>query len=163
MSRTVRNVATLASAVIVLLFAVSCDDDDIIGLDDPDYNATLIPANEPAPASSGTGSGTATFVDNGAQIDYSLSVTGLTAVNGAHIHLGVAGVNGPIIFNLFNPVAAGGAANGVIATGIITNVTNANISLDSLRVLFNNGNAYVNVHTNQFPGGAIRDQVRRVP
>jgi len=159
MRRTVRNAATLASAVMVLLFAVSCDD-DILGLDDPDYNATLIPGNEPAPASSGTGSGTATFEDNGAQIEYSISVTGLTAVNGAHIHLGAAGVNGPIIINLFNPVTAGGAANGVIATGTITNVTNANVSLDSLRVLFNNGNAYVNVHTDQFPGGAIRDQVR---
>jgi hypothetical protein len=33
------------------------------------------------------------------------------------------------------------------------------VSLDSLRVLFNNGNAYTNVHTTANPGGEIRDQV----
>lgn len=148
---------------MLVLFAVSCDDDDITGLDDPDYTATLVAANEPGGSSTATGTGTATFVDKGAQIDYSLSVTGLTAVNGSHIHLGAAGVNGPIIVNLLNPLNPGGAANGVIATGTITNVSNGNISLDSLRVLFNNGNAYVNVHTTQFPGGAIRDQIRPVP
>lgn len=163
MRRTVRNAATLASAVMVLLIAASCDDDDITGLGDPDFSATLIAANEPGGSSTATGTGTATFEDDGAKIEYAISVTGLTAVNGAHIHLGAAGVNGPIIINLLNPVTAGGAANGVIATGTITNVNNANVSLDSLRVLFNNGNAYVNVHTTQFPGGAIRDQVRPVP
>lgn len=34
--------------------------------------------------------------------------------------------------------------------------------IDSLRVLFNNGNAYVNVHTSADPGGEIRDQIRPV-
>jgi len=43
--------------------------------------------------------------------------------------------------------------------GSITNANNANVSLDSLRTLFNNGNAYVNVHTTANPGGEIRDQV----
>ena len=46
-----------------------------------------------------------------------------------------------------------------VAHGSITNANNANVSLDSLRVLFNNGHAYANVHTAAHPGGEIRDQV----
>jgi hypothetical protein len=163
MRRTVRIAAGVAAVMFVTVFATSCDEDDIGGLAAPDYTTTLIAANEPNGASTATGTGTATFVDNGAQIEYSLSVAGLTGVTASHIHLGAAGVNGGIMFNLFTPNGTTGAVNGVIATGIITNANNPNVSLDSLRVLFNNGNSYVNVHTTQFPPGAIRDQVRPVP
>ena len=38
-----------------------------------------------------------------------------------------------------------------------------NVSLDSLRVLFNNGNSYANVHTSAHPTGEIRDQIHPVP
>ena len=51
------------------------------------------------------------------------------------------------------------AKYGFVMSGTITNANNANVSLDSLRTLFNNGNAYVNVHTSVNPGGEIRDQV----
>ncbi len=68
-------------------------------------------------------------------------------------------MNTGVIFNLFLPQVATPTVNGVVGRGIITNANNANISLDSLRVLFNNGNAYVNVHTSANPGGEIRDQV----
>ena len=66
---------------------------------------------------------------------------------------------GNIIFNLFVPQVATRTVNGIVARGTINNANNSNISLDSLRVLFNNGNAYVNVHTTANPGGEIRDQV----
>jgi hypothetical protein len=84
----------------------------------------------------------------------------MTAVIASHIHgPAAAGVNAPVIINLFIPNVATGTLNGVVASGTITNANNANVSLDSLRVLFNNGNAYVNVHTSANPGGEIRDQV----
>ena len=70
-----------------------------------------------------------------------------------------AGVNTGVIINLFLPNVASGTLNGVVAHGTITNANNANVSLDSLRTLFNNGNAYVNVHTSANQGGEIRDQV----
>ena len=160
MRRTVRNAATLASVVMLVLFAVSCDDDDISGLDDPDYTATLIAANEVNPPSNATGTGIATFVDRGDHFEYSLSVTGLTGVTASHIHgPAAAGVNAGIIVNLFVPTAATGAVNGVIATGIITDASNPNFSVAALRTLFDAGNSYVNVHTTANAPGAIRGQI----
>jgi hypothetical protein len=159
MRKTVGIAAGMIGAAAVMVIASSCGS-DTTAPSPKTYVANLISANEPNGASTATGTGVASFVDNGDRIDYTLSVTGLTAVSASHIHLGAAGVNGGIIFNLFNPNNPSGPVNGVIAAGIITSANNQNVSLDSLRVLFNNGNAYVNVHTSQFPAGAIRDQVR---
>ena len=157
MRRTVRNAATLISAAVLVLFAVSCDDDDIAGLED-DYTATLLATNEIPPTTT-TGTGIATFEDEGDHIEWTLSVTGLTGIVDSHIHLGSSTQNGGIIINLFTPRVATGTVNGLLGTGTITAASNANVSLDSLRVLFNNGNSYVNVHTSQFGAGAIRGQV----
>ena len=66
---------------------------------------------------------------------------------------------GPVIFNMFLPNGPTGTLNGEVAHGTFTNANNVNISLDSLRVLFNNGHAYTNVHTSANQGGEIRDQV----
>ncbi|HEY3747142.1 MAG TPA: CHRD domain-containing protein, partial [Gemmatimonadaceae bacterium] len=65
--------------------------------------------------------------------------------------------------NLFLPNGATGVLNGRVAHGSITNANNAGISLDSLRVLFNNGHSYANVHTTAHPPGEIRDQIHLVP
>jgi hypothetical protein len=160
MRRTVRNAATVASAAMLVLFAVSCDDDDIAGLDDPDYTATLIAANEVNPPSTATGTGVATFEDRGTHFEYTLSVTGLTGVSASHIHgPAAAGANASVIINLFTPNGNTGAVNGVIATGIITDANNPNFTVAALRTMIDAGNAYVNVHTAQFPAGAIRGQI----
>lgn len=163
MRRTVRIAAGVVTAVFVTTFALGCDDDDIVGLDDPDYTATMNAANErPVGASTATGTGVATFVDRGTHFEYSLSVTGLTGVTASHIH-GPAGVdaNASVIINLFIPIAATGAVNGVIATGIITDANNPNFTVTALRTMIDAGNAYVNVHTTQFGPGAIRGQIVR--
>ena len=66
---------------------------------------------------------------------------------------------GPVYPNLLLPNGPTATLNGLITHGIISNANNATISLDSLRVLFNNGHAYANVHTSAHPSGEIRDQV----
>jgi len=160
MRKKVSLVAGVATALLLATLVVSCDDST--GPNSRTYTATLIGANE-VPPNTVTGTGVATFVDNTTQIDWSLSVTGLTAVSASHIHVGAATTAPPsnIVINLFTPNGATGTVNGVIATGIITAANNQSVSLDSLRTLFNNGNAYVNVHTTAIPGGAIRGQVAR--
>lgn len=157
MRRTVGTVAAIVGAAAIVLVVASCGSDST----GPHkvYIANLSPASE-VPAKTTTGTGVATFTDLGSEIDWTLTLTNMTGVIASHIHgPAAAGVNTGVIINLFLPNVATGTVNGEVAHGSITNANNANVSLDSLRVLFNNGNAYVNVHTSVNPGGEIRDQV----
>jgi hypothetical protein len=158
MRRTVGIAAGIIGAAAITLVAASCGTDST-GPGPKTYVANLSPANE-VPAKTTTGTGVATFVDNGSVIDWTLTLTNMTGVVASHIHApAAAGTNASVIINLFLPNVATGTVNGIVAQGTITNANNANVSLDSLRTLFNNGNAYVNVHTSVNPGGEIRDQV----
>lgn len=156
--RTVRIAAGVVGAAIIAFVVASCGDSTSPGK--KTFIANLSPANEVPPKTT-AGTGVATFVDLGSEIDWTLSLTNMTAVTASHIHVGAAGTApaANIIFNLFIPQVATPTVNGIVGRGIITNANNANVSLDSLRVLFNNGNAYVNVHTTANPPGEIRDQV----
>ena len=160
MRRTVRIAAGSAAAVAVTAFATSCGSSN--GPKLPTYTATLLESSEPTPTGV-TGTGTATFVDNGSSIDYELVVNGLTAISASHIHGQAAvKVNASVVVNLFSPNGPPfGQVNGVIARGTITNANNQSFTVDALRAMFIAGNAYVNVHTTAFPGGAIRGQIVR--
>ncbi len=161
MRRIVGVTAGIIGAAAIVAAAASCGSDST-GPANKTYVANLSPANE-VPAKTTTGTGVATFTDLGTEIDWTMNLTNMTGVIASHIHgPAAAGVNTGVIINLFLPNVATGTVNGEVAHGSITNANNANISLDSLRVLFNNGNAYVNVHTSANPGGEIRDQVHPV-
>lgn len=116
---------------------------------------------------------------DGTELTYRLSVANIENVFMAHIHQGAAGTNGPIVVWLYPSTATtpgpvgGGRLDGVIATGTITaeNLVGplAAQPLSALISLITDGNAYVNVHTNDgvaptntgpgdFPGGEIRGQ-----
>jgi hypothetical protein len=158
MRRTVGTLALgLIAAVGVAAVATSCGSST--APTNKTYVANLIAANEGSGHTS-PGSGVATFVDIGTEIDWTLTLTNMTGVFASHIHgPAAAGVAAGVIVNLFLPNGTTGTVNGVVARGTITNANNANVSLDSLRVLFNNGMAYANVHTTANPGGEIRDQI----
>jgi hypothetical protein len=158
MRRTVGTLALgLIAAVGVAAVATSCGSST--APTNKTYVANLIAANEGSGHTS-PGSGVATFVDIGTEIDWTLTLTNMTGVFASHIHgPAAAGVAAGVIVNLFLPNGTTGTVNGVAARGTITNANNANVSLDSLRVLFNNGMAYANVHTTANPGGEIRDQI----
>lgn len=157
MRRTVGVAAGIVGAAIFAVVAASCGSSTSPRA--KTYIATMSPANELPPKTT-TGTGITTFVDNGSEINWTMSLTGMTGVFASHIHLGSATVSGPVIFNLFIPNGTNTATlNGVVGSGTITNANNVTISLDSLRVLFNNGTAYVNVHTTANGAGEIRGQV----
>ena len=160
MRKTVSTLALgLIAAVAVAAVATSCGSGSTAPTNKT-YVATMLPANEVPTPKTTTGTGVATFVDMGNEIDWTMSLTGMTGVFASHIHLGNATTVGPVIFNLFIPNGTNTATlTGVVGSGTITNANNVNISLDSLRVLFNNGNAYVNVHTTANQAGEIRGQV----
>jgi hypothetical protein len=171
MRRTVSTVAlALIAAVAVAAVATSCGSDTTAPPANKTYIANLNTAAETPPGGTPlttTGTGVATFVDLGTEIDWTLTLTNMTGVFASHIHLGDATHVGPtagaVLINLFITNGPTGTVNGVVAHGSITNANNPNVSLDSLRVLFNNGNAYANVHTSLHTGGEIRDQIHLKP
>ncbi|MGE0145691.1 MAG: CHRD domain-containing protein [Planctomycetota bacterium] len=75
---------------------------------------------------------------------YELRVSGLTAT-AAHIHTGVVGANGPVLFPL-----VGGPTRWCGVTPRLSDASLTALTFDGL---------YVNVHTAAFPGGEIRGQI----
>lgn len=129
----------------------------------PSYTARMTGAQE-TPANNSKGSGTATFSIDGTKLHYSVSVKDLTgAPTAAHIHVGATGVAGPPVYTF--AIKAGSGMSGTISEGTVDLTTDASsgVSGDSLKKLLNNGNAYVNVHTKNFPAGEIRGQVMTKP
>jgi Cu/Zn superoxide dismutase len=147
----------LAASVVVI--AAARTSPDVPRPPDVKYAARMTGPSE-VPANTEKGWGTATFTLDGTNIHYNISAKDLTGpATGAHIHIGGPTVAGGVAYGF--KVAA--EESGTIANGTIdlTKPVSATISGDSLLMLFNNGNAYVNVHTAAHPGGEIRGQVTK--
>lgn len=128
------------------------------------YIATLNGANERPTPNTSTATGTATYVLTGNSLSYTIAVSGLTTpASAAHIHVGSAAVAGPVVV----PYTVAATQSGTVTAGTfdlsfpIVCGNNCSITGDSLKVLFNNGNAYVNVHNATYPGGEVRGQIIR--
>jgi hypothetical protein len=105
---------------------------------------------------------------DGTELSYKLIVANIENVTMAHIHLGAAGVNGPVVVWLYPsappPQLIEGRFDGVLAEGLITadDLVGplAGASMDDLIDAIRAGNTYVNVHTSQYPPGEVRGQIR---
>ena len=161
-----RNVLMFLAVVGVLGF-VACEDDED---DSNQYSATLNGAQERPTAVTTTATGTFTLTDNGSSMAYTLTVNGLPQnATAAHIHVAptrpgtnlpaAADTSGGVVVSL-NP--ATNCTTCTLAQGTLT-ATNftAPFTMDSLRVLLNNGRAYANVHTATNPAGHIRGNITR--
>ena len=84
-------------------------------------------------------------------ITYSLSWRGMGTPTQADIHLGARGVDGPVVLSLFTTAPATDDST----TGTVT-VTDPSL-LAALRS--NPSGFYADLHTNQFPSGAVRAQL----
>jgi hypothetical protein len=114
--------------------------------------ATLLGIAEvPAPgALAGLGSA-AVLVDQGrSMVCYTLHVVNTDFPTAAHIHEGAVDMVGPVVV----PFAAPTGEN---STGCVANVDAAVVS----RLMDNPSSFYVNVHTSEFPDGAVRGQLGR--
>jgi len=125
----------------------------------PGFIAILNGANERPTAVTTTGAGAAAFIVNGATVSYTVTFSRLTGPpSGAHIH-GPGNATQAVGVLVDFPTAGQTLNNGVLTgTFTVSSIRNS-VTLDSLLVLMRNGNAYVNVHTTQFPGGEIRGQL----
>jgi len=105
--------------------------------------------------------------NDGESLHYKLIVANLVNTLQAHIHVGPAGEIGPVVAFLYPdappPQLIPGAFSGVLAQGVITDGDLigplAGMSLDDLIEAFEDGLAYVNVHTVANPVGEIRGQL----
>ena len=104
----------------------------------------------PAPGDpDGKGSATVTLDSAKGEICYDVTVEGIAAPTAAHIHEGAAGAAGPPVITL-DPAKIGQGEN------CLTGQQAADIE----RIGANPSGFYVNVHTADFPGGAVRGQLQ---
>lgn len=138
------------------------DDDDL------EFEAVLTGANEVPPnASETTGKAELEVNSDQTMIEFELEVEdgiNIFGEAGAHIHCGAVGVNGPIV--AFFAARVQGGFDGRVqveatltAANIVNITTPCGATLEALVQSMRDGNAYVNVHTNEFPGGVIRGQI----
>lgn len=149
---------TFIPILAIAALTPACDDE---GPDDDRYEATLSGSNE-VPANQSNATGTATFTDRGGSFDFRIDVQNIDFANAAHIHVGVAGVNGGVLVPLFGGSTTAADFSGRLVTGSFTaaDITASfDISMDELRDLMRTGGVYVNVHTSAIPGGEIRGQI----
>lgn len=111
-----------------------------------DVKVTLSGASEVPPVTtSASGSGTISVADDGT-VSGSVMTTGIQGT-AAHIHLGAAGKNGPVIVPFTKEGDTYKAPPG------------AKLNADQMTA-FKVGELYVNVHSAANPGGEIRGQLR---
>jgi hypothetical protein len=129
--------------------------------------AQLSGGNEVPPPSTATGAhGNARVVIDRAagRITYTVNVYNLpTGLTGAHIHVGPAGSNGPIIFD-FRPQQLGisndfALSGSVTAADLRANAATGINSFEDAIFAIASGVTYVNVHTQAVPSGEIRGQL----
>ena len=106
----------------------------------------LTGANEvPAVSTSASGSGRITVAADGA-VSGSVKTTGIAATM-AHIHVGSAGKNGPVIV----PLSKGADGSWSVPAG-------AKLTAEQMKS-YQAGELYVNVHSDAYKGGEIRAQL----
>ena len=147
----VRLLALSATAAAFALAGCATVEEAVAEKTTNTYRATLTGAQQPGGGDrEGAGRAEISISDNFGQICYDLNdIRGIGPITAAHIHRGAAGVNGPPVFTLKRANEGGykGCSDG------------AEWTQDRIE---NNPQAfYVNVHTAEYPNGAIRGQLRR--
>ena len=130
---------------------------------------THLTGSEEVPARDTGAQGQAIFriSEDGTSISYKINVANIENVTQSHIHLAAAGSNGGIVAWLYPPAPPlqliPGRSQGTLGEGEITAASLVGSltgkPLSDLITAMQNGGAYVNVHTTQFPPGEIRGQI----
>jgi CHRD domain len=104
--------------------------------------------------------------EDNSRVSYWLNVTGIKKINEAHIHNGSQGQSGDILVSLLSKSksAKGGTSSPEI--DFSGNISKRDLrgelegkDISDLVSLMSNGSAYVNIHTDKYPKGAIRGQI----
>lgn len=119
----------------------------------------------PPVATTGHGFFTATLNADETMLTFSVTIIGMdvSTIFQAHIHVGRAGINGPVILFLFNVATQGTWTNPVTGTLTQANliprpaqgINNFTDFVSKLKA----GETYANAHTPPHPGGEVRGQI----
>jgi hypothetical protein len=117
------------------------------------YTTQLLTENEVPPRTAASFGQTQIKVRNDGTIEFKTHIVNPAAETfiAGHIHFGAVGVNGPVVQSLFQ----GGPTSDeqILQIGEVANPTLA------AAICATPSDYYVNYHTTQFPGGAIRGQL----
>jgi CHRD domain len=118
--------------------------------------ATVLKADNEVPPSGSKAFGAALVHINGTNLSFSVAIVNPARESffAGHIHVGAAGVNGPVQVLLFS-----GSTDRrlVVQAGRLT--IDAGLAE---RICANPAGYYVNYHTTDFPGGAVRGQLNEL-
>ena len=127
---------------------------------------TFLSGKEEVPPTNSDANAWAKFqsVNNGSQIAYWVSISGLNKITGAHLHDGIKGHNGDIVAVLSGNKSADVGGNATIS--LTGNITKDDLQgplkgkeISDLVTRMKNSSIYVNVHTDEFKDGVIRGQI----
>lgn len=141
-----KRLTVIASIIVAVLMTVAAP----VAANGRPLTAELNGANEVPQAGDPDGSGSAHVTLNQGQgeICFSIATSNVDDIVAAHIHVGAAGVNGGVVVN-FDWGSTGG--NGCVAA-----------DADLIKQIRQDpAGYYVNVHSLEFPGGAIRGQLSK--
>jgi hypothetical protein len=116
------------------------------------FSTALTGAEEVPGPGDPDGSGTVSITLNQGQgeVCFELSVQDIAPATAAHIHVGAAGIAGPVVVGLTPPTSGS-------SSGCVTGVAE-----DLIKDIRQNPEAYyVNVHNAEFPAGAVRGQLSK--
>ena len=101
---------------------------------------------------------------DGKELTYALKLMDIENVTAAHIHAGMMGENGGPVAGLFAGPKKEGMFSGEAAKGTITDKDLvgplSGKTIGDLVEMIKKGGTYVNVHTDKYPGGEVRGQIK---
>lgn len=127
---------------------------------------TVLSGHVVVPMATTTAKGMATFETamGGKELTYKLTVEDIENVTAAHIHIAKKGKNGPPVAGLFAGPKKEGKFSGTLAEGTITDKDlvgpMAGKTVKDLIKALRSGELYVNVHTDKYPDGELRGQIK---
>jgi hypothetical protein len=157
-----RVLSCTAACAIALLLSATAASAQVVSM-----IATLTGGEEtPAVLTGAVGTAAVSVDVTNSELSITLSLFNFpTSTTAGHIHVGPRGVAGPVVIDLGIPRVVGDLAFTLRANaarftarpeiGIIT-------MTDAIQAIVG-GNAYINIHTTQFPAGEIRGQLTVAP
>jgi hypothetical protein len=151
-----RLVAVLAFVAVLAALLVSAP----AGATDGDATkctvATVLKAGNEVPPSGSKAFGAALVHVDGSKLSFSVAIVNLARESffAGHIHVGPAGVNGPVVVTLFS---------GSTDRKLIVQAARLDIDPElGKAICADPAGYYINYHTTDFPGGAVRGQLAGV-